>query len=344
MLVCHPNVSCWNAVCKFWRSEGRQKVCPTLSWGWGREQNEGLGYRSTPSLMFMSNPSQIQRGAGWPKSITNQTCSSGETEQVTNQTRSIAGTEGQCVLQIKAAPSVGWRVKQITVTPSRLPLVRVWEGKKSKVGPSLSLTLKRQNERSNDWQRESAVVWLLTLTERKSSCLLVCSSLSVHRHTWLYLLALLQTCLSFSVYGLMSVCAPPCVRLTVIVFQLGGSHAELAHNCLEILNPTSCRLPKESICWFLHVDEILPPASLSRSPFTFPSSLSVCVFESVFTCEILSMYPPPCLTCCRDSTVLLTPSSMLVCASPALTEMLNHFYMETGIVNKNQIFPETKKY
>lgn len=92
------------------------KVCPTPSWGWGREENEGLGYRSTPSLMFMSNPSQTRRGAGGPKSVTNQTCSGGETERrrdgaghkskalycgdrgsvhVTNQSSSVSGMAGE---------------------------------------------------------------------------------------------------------------------------------------------------------------------------------------------------------------------------------------------------------
>lgn len=54
---------------------------PHSGGGEGREENEGLGYRSTPSLMFMSNPSQTRRGAGGPKSVTNQTCSGGETKR-----------------------------------------------------------------------------------------------------------------------------------------------------------------------------------------------------------------------------------------------------------------------
>lgn len=90
----------------------------------GEKQNERLGYCSTQSLMFMSNPSQPKRTEERHKSNA-QLQRDRETERVTNQTRSIAGTEGQSALQIKPTPSVGCRVKQITVTPSHLPLVRV---------------------------------------------------------------------------------------------------------------------------------------------------------------------------------------------------------------------------
>lgn len=76
-------------------------------------------------------------------------------------------------------------------------------------------------------------------------------------------------------YVLASLCVPAylflCVcDLTVMAFQLVGSHAELVSNCLEILNSTCCRLLREkerggeSVCWFLHEDW----NSFTRFPFS----------------------------------------------------------------------------
>lgn len=79
--------------------------------------------------MFMSDPSQPsgaepERARRAPQIKRGD---SGETERVTNQTRCIAGQEGQSTLQIKPTLSAGWRVEQITPTPSHLPRVRVEE-------------------------------------------------------------------------------------------------------------------------------------------------------------------------------------------------------------------------
>ncbi len=100
--------------------------------------------------MFMSDPShpavQSGRAGECHKSATQQR-RDGETVRLTNQTRSTAGQEGQDASQIKTTPSAGWRLEQITPTPSHLPLVRV-EGEKKDA--QWLLTLKRQNGRRNE--------------------------------------------------------------------------------------------------------------------------------------------------------------------------------------------------
>ena len=79
--------------------------------------------------MFMPDPSQPSSAE--PERVRRalqiKRDDSGETERVTNQTRSIAGQEGQSTLQIKPTLLAGWRVEQITTTPSHLPRVRVEE-------------------------------------------------------------------------------------------------------------------------------------------------------------------------------------------------------------------------
>lgn len=103
--------------------------------------------------------------------------------------------------------------------------------------------------------------------------------------------------------------------------------------------------PKKAFVDFYMRTKFFHPLPFLAHASHFPRGsvcVCVCLFESVFTYEIPSMYPPPCLTCCRDSSALLTPSSMLVCASPAHTDKLNHLYMETGIVNKNKSFLKRK--
>lgn len=105
---------------------------------------ETLSYCRTPSHVFMSDPSQPgaeQEGRRTPQIKRTAAARLERQERVTNQTRCIAGQEGQSALQIKAAPSAGWPVKQITATPSHLPLVRV-EEKKNKTRHAVAADIK----------------------------------------------------------------------------------------------------------------------------------------------------------------------------------------------------------
>lgn len=104
------------------------------------------GHQATCLCPTPLNPVRIRRAGERHKSNAQQRRDR-ETERVTNQTRSVAGQEGQSALQIKAAPSAGWRVKQITLTPSHLPLVRVEKKKKNRCAVAADI-------KNTEWERE----------------------------------------------------------------------------------------------------------------------------------------------------------------------------------------------
>lgn len=105
-------------------------------------------FTSDPSQPSGAEPERARRAPQIKRS------DSGETERVTNQTRSMAGQEGQSTLQIKPTLLAGWRVEQITTTPSHLPRVRVEDSVCVCVGGAgtddIKKTERQRHERENE--------------------------------------------------------------------------------------------------------------------------------------------------------------------------------------------------